>query len=123
MSLRPAGGDRDAAVIGHGLRGRRRVGASAEQAGAEAQLDGGGRDLGGRRGSKQRFSRSRTERTTQQRTGNQTVAVGASLDIHYSRKFEMNVTGNSAISARLVSVPAPPQFLETVREFLEERGE
>lgn len=69
----------------------------------------------------EQFSRSRTARTTQNRTGNQTVAVGASLDIHYSRKFEMNVTGNSAISARLVSVPAPPQFLETIREFLEDR--
>lgn len=69
----------------------------------------------------QQFSRTRSERQTQERTGNRTVAVGASLDIHYSRKFEMNVTGNSAISARLVSVPAPPQFLETIRDFLAER--
>ena len=69
----------------------------------------------------EQFSRSRTARNTANRTGNRTVAVGASLDIHYSRKFEMNVTGNSAISARLVSVPAPPQFLEQIREFLAER--
>jgi outer membrane protein OmpA-like peptidoglycan-associated protein len=64
------------------------------------------------------FSRSRSSSLTRQNTGNRTVAVGASLDVRYSRKFEMNVTGNSSISARLVSVPAPPQFLETIKEYL-----
>lgn len=64
------------------------------------------------------FSRSRSSSLTRQNTGNRAVAVGASLDVRYSRQFEMNVTGNSSISARLVSIPAPPQFLETIREFL-----
>jgi outer membrane protein OmpA-like peptidoglycan-associated protein len=68
------------------------------------------------------FSRSRTSSLTRQNTGNRTVAVGASLDVRYSRQFEMNVTGNSSISARLVSIPAPPQFLETIREFLTDNG-
>lgn len=68
------------------------------------------------------FSRTRTTSQTRQNTGNRTVAVGASLDVRYSRQFEMNVTGNSSISARLVSIPAPPQFLETIREFLKQDG-
>ncbi len=66
----------------------------------------------------QQFSRARSSSMTQQNTGNRTVAVGASLSVGYSRKFEMNVTGNSSISARLVSIPAPPQFLETIKEYL-----
>ena len=42
----------------------------------------------------QQVSRTRSERQTTNRTGNRTVAVGDSLDSHYSRKFKMNVTGN-----------------------------
>ncbi len=68
----------------------------------------------------EQFTRSRTSNLTQQNTGNRAVAVGASLDVRYSRQFEMNVTGNSSISARLVSIPAPPQFLETIKDFLDE---
>ncbi len=64
------------------------------------------------------FTRSSSSNITKQNTGNRTVAVGASLDARYSRQFEMNVTGNSSISARLVSIPAPPQFLETIRDYL-----
>jgi hypothetical protein len=65
------------------------------------------------------FSRTRSTNLTRQNTGNRTVAVGASLDVRFSRQFEMNVTGNSQISARLVSIPAPPQFLDTIRGFLD----
>lgn len=68
----------------------------------------------------QQFSRSTSSNLTQQATGNKTVAVGASVDVRVSRQFEMNVTGNSSISARLVSVPSPPQFLETIKEFLDQ---
>jgi len=69
---------------------------------------------------KQEFTRTRSTSQTRQNTGNRAVAVGASLDVRFSRKFEMNVTGNSSISARLVSIPAPPQFLETIQEFLKQ---
>jgi hypothetical protein len=68
----------------------------------------------------EQFTRSRSSTLTKQNTGNRSVAVGASLDVRYSRKFEMNVTGNSSISARLVSIPAPPQFLEAIKNFLDE---
>lgn len=68
------------------------------------------------------FTRTESRSLTRQNTGNRAVAIGASLDVRYSRQFEMNVTGNSAISARLVSIPAPPQFLETIRAFLAPGG-
>jgi hypothetical protein len=64
------------------------------------------------------FPRATTSGQTTPRTGNRSVAVGASLDVGFARKFEMNVTGNSTISARLVSIPAPPEFLATIKEFL-----
>lgn len=64
------------------------------------------------------FTRTSTTSLTRQNTGNRTVAIGASVDVRFGRQFEMNVTGNSAISARLVSIPAPPQFLETIKEYL-----
>lgn len=66
------------------------------------------------------FSRTSSEREVRRRTGNRTVAVGASVDVRYSRQFELDVTGNSSITARLVSVPAPPEFLDTIREFLKD---
>jgi outer membrane protein OmpA-like peptidoglycan-associated protein len=68
----------------------------------------------------QEFSRTSSSSGTQANTGNRTVAIGASVDVRYGRQFEMNVTGNSSISARLVSIPAPPQFLETIKEFLDQ---
>lgn len=64
------------------------------------------------------FTRTESSNLTRQNTGNRAVAVGASLDVRFSRQFEMNVTGNSSISARLVSIPAPPEFLETIKTFL-----
>ena len=68
----------------------------------------------------EQFSRTSSEREVRQRTGNRTVAVGASVDVRYSRQFELDVTGNSSITARLVSVPAPPEFLDTIRAFLKD---
>jgi hypothetical protein len=70
----------------------------------------------------EQFSRSQSSSLTEENTGNRTVAVGASVDVRVSRQFEMNVTGNSSISARLVSIPAPPQFLETIKDFLAEEN-
>ena len=66
------------------------------------------------------FTRSTSSSGTTANTGNRTVAVNASVDVNYARKFEMNVTGNSSISARLVSIPAPPQFLETIKSYLDQ---
>lgn len=64
------------------------------------------------------FTKTKTAKTSVAKTGNTSVAFGASLDLRFARSFEMNVTGNSAISARLVSIPAPPEFLAAIKEFL-----
>ncbi|TDM06098.1 MAG: hypothetical protein C4K60_15705 [Ideonella sp. MAG2] len=66
------------------------------------------------------FSRSSSTSQSQSSSGNTTVAVGATIDFRFSRQFEQSVTGNSAISARLVSIPAPPEFLALVKDFLKE---
>lgn len=46
------------------------------------------------------------------------LAVGVAVDYRQARQFEQSVNGNSAISARLVAVPAPVQFLEEIRKYL-----
>ena len=46
------------------------------------------------------------------------VAVGISVDYRSSRQFEQSVNGNSSISARIVAVPAPVEFLDEIKKFL-----
>jgi outer membrane protein OmpA-like peptidoglycan-associated protein len=55
------------------------------------------------------------------KSSNFSVAVGASIDYRTSRMFETSVNGNSSISARIVSVPAPVEFLDEIRKFLAPR--
>ncbi|MEL6536535.1 MAG: OmpA family protein [Bacteroidota bacterium] len=47
-----------------------------------------------------------------------TFAVGGSLDIRTSKQLDVSTSGSSAVSARLVSLPAPPEFLDEVKSFL-----
>ena len=47
-----------------------------------------------------------------------TFAVGGSVDFRMARQFEMSVEGSSSVSARLVSLPAPPEFLDEIKSFL-----
>ena len=61
--------------------------------------------------SGERPSVERSERNT-------TVAAGLSLDVSYSRRFGVEMTGNSRIAARLVSLPAPVELLDEIRTFL-----
>ncbi|QMW22851.1 OmpA family protein [Sandaracinobacteroides saxicola] len=49
---------------------------------------------------------------------NYALAVGISVDYRTSRMFEQSVNGNSSISARIVSIPAPVEFLDEIRTFL-----
>lgn len=44
-------------------------------------------------------------------TQSKSFAFGANVDFRMSRQFEMSMEGNSAMSARLVSLPAPENFL------------
>ncbi|WP_100639145.1 OmpA family protein [Marinobacter salexigens] len=66
------------------------------------------------------FSRSQRTVKSQKQGANRTTAVGVSVDARFSRQFNQEVTGNSAISARLVSIPAPPEFLEQIRAYQNE---
>lgn len=50
---------------------------------------------------------------------NVTLAVGVAVDYRTSRQFEQSVNGNSSITARLVAIPAPVQFLDEIKKFLE----
>lgn len=66
-----------------------------------------GARLGGRGGSTTR----REESERQLRALN--------VDAHLSVKHELNVSGSSTIKARLVAVPAPPQFLQAIGDYLQ----
>jgi len=63
------------------------------------------------------FSRSQRTVKSQKQGSKRTTAVGVSIDARFSRQFNQEVTGNSSISARLVSIPAPPEFLEQIRAY------
>ncbi len=67
------------------------------------------------------FSRVRTSRVESQEGRRTTIGVGATLDMRETRQFGLTVTGNSSISARLVSVPAPDEFKAAIRAMQEER--
>ncbi len=49
---------------------------------------------------------------------NTAVAVGLNVEVGYQRRFGLEVTGNSRIAARLVSIPAPVELLDEIRTFL-----
>lgn len=56
--------------------------------------------------------------TSNQNKPNVSVAVGITADYRSSRQFEQSINGNSSISARLVAVPAPVEFLDEMKKFL-----
>lgn len=68
------------------------------------------------------FTRTSESSSDSSRESKSTVAFGATVDVRYARQFESTVTGNSSITARLTSIPAPPQFLEVVQDYLAEDG-
>lgn len=68
----------------------------------------------------EQFSKTKRLVQTKDLDANRSIAVGVSIDGRFSRQFNLDVTGNSSISARLVSVPAPPQFLEQISAYQKE---
>ncbi|MCB9761017.1 MAG: OmpA family protein [Alphaproteobacteria bacterium] len=50
---------------------------------------------------------------------NDAFAYGASVSLDVARKYEQSVTGNSSIKVRMTSIPAPPQFLDTIADYLD----
>jgi outer membrane protein OmpA-like peptidoglycan-associated protein len=69
----------------------------------------------------EQFTRTRTASTESRKGSTTTVAVGVTVDKREARQFNMAVTGNSQISARLVSVPPPDLFVEAIRALQAER--
>ena len=68
------------------------------------------------------FTRTSSSTGSSNATSNSTVAFGGTIDVRYGRQFDTTITGNSSITARLVSIPAPPQFLEAIRDYLNPSG-
>lgn len=50
--------------------------------------------------------------------GSNQFAIGGTVDVRVARAFSMSVEGNASMSARLVSLPAPPDFLDKIKDFL-----
>lgn len=68
----------------------------------------------------EQFSRSSSRNAFQSSTEDRRIAYGATVDARTKRKFEMEISGNSKISARLVAIPAPVEFLDAIRRYLED---
>ncbi len=62
-------------------------------------------------------TKTRIKKDQETRKNPSTIAVGASVDVRVARQFEMDVSGNSKVSARLVSLPAPPEFLDEIKSY------
>ncbi len=69
----------------------------------------------------EQFSRTRTRQVESREGSSTAVAVGVSVDKRESRQFNMAVTGNSQITARLASVPPPELFVEAIQALQRER--
>lgn len=65
-------------------------------------------------------SKTRIKEDLRNKQGSSTVAAGGSVNLRVARQFEMEVKGNSRVSARLVSLPAPPEFLAEIKEYYKE---
>lgn len=64
-------------------------------------------------------STSNTEDESSDSTVNRASAVAFSLDARYSRMFDLTMSGNMSLAAEMVSIPAPPEFLQFIKDYLE----
>ncbi|WP_294671638.1 hypothetical protein [uncultured Fluviicola sp.] len=65
--------------------------------------------------SKTKNEKSILNDSVSNRSQDSSFALGASVDFRMSRQFEMSMEGNAAMSARLVAVPAPQDFVGFLR--------
>lgn len=63
---------------------------------------------------------SSTLDTFTEKTVNSAAAIAGSIDARFARMFDMSMAGNMSIAAELVSIPAPPEFLQFIKDYLEE---
>ncbi len=53
---------------------------------------------------------------------NRVVPWGAAINVEYHRKYEFDVGGSSMIKTKLISMPAPSVFLDTIKEHARSGG-
>jgi len=63
---------------------------------------------------------SSTVDTFKKNTVNRAAAIAGSVDARFARMFDMSMSGNMSIAAELVSIPAPPEFLQFIKDHLED---
>jgi outer membrane protein OmpA-like peptidoglycan-associated protein len=51
---------------------------------------------------------------------NRAAAIAGSVDVRFARMFDVSMSGNMSIAAELVSIPAPPEFLQFIKDYLED---
>jgi outer membrane protein OmpA-like peptidoglycan-associated protein len=51
---------------------------------------------------------------------NRAAAMAGSVGARFSRMFDVSMSGNMSVTAELVSIPAPPEFLQFIKDYLEE---
>lgn len=73
--------------------------------------------------SKSKNEKSKISDAASKKSQNNSFALGASVDFRMSRQFEMSMEGNAAMSARLVAVPAPQDFVGFLRTVYVSEGE
>lgn len=56
-------------------------------------------------------STERIKNLAESKNSNKTFAASASVDIRVARQFEMSIEGSASMSARMVAVPPPAQFV------------
>lgn len=66
----------------------------------------------------QAVSEQKTAVDTSETETNRAVAVAGSLDVRFSRMFDVSMAGNMSIAAELVSVPPPAEFLQFIKDSL-----
>ncbi len=65
---------------------------------------------------KTKNQKSLLNEATGSKSQDSSFALGVSVDFRMSRQFEMSMEGNSSMSARLVSVPAPSGFVDFLKD-------
>ncbi|MGD1847505.1 MAG: OmpA family protein [Salibacteraceae bacterium] len=66
--------------------------------------------------AKSQNSKSRVAEQSEKIKDPSSFAVGGSVDFRTARQFDINVEGNASVSVRLVSLPAPSEFLEELNK-------
>ena len=88
--------------------------------GAQSALGGGGGNTGGSP-TPQRGQAAGPPANTE-KTSKTTVAVGVTFDMSESRKFSLDVTALTEVTAELISVPAPAKLTELLAARFKQDG-